>query len=113
MPSKSVVVYVDVDDTLVRWAGSKRLPVGDVARRIRNWAADGAVLYCWSRGGADYARRIAEDLGLAGVFVAFLPKPQILLDDEPISRWKDLREIHPLNCPDRLIDTVDEAPPPQ
>ena len=111
MASQPVVVYVDVDDTLVRWAGTKRLPVGDVARRLRNWAAEGAVLYCWSRGGADYARRIAADLGLADLFVAFLPKPQILLDDEPIAAWSDLREIHPLNCPDRPTDPVVAAPP--
>jgi hypothetical protein len=51
-----LVVYVDVDDTLVRSFGSKRIPMTEMVRHVRDLSRDGAVLYAWSSGGADYAR---------------------------------------------------------
>lgn len=46
-----LIVYVDVDDTLVRTFGTKRIPLGTTVGHIKALAADGAVLYCWSSGG--------------------------------------------------------------
>jgi len=40
---------------------------------------------------------VAEELGIAGCFTAFLPKPPILIDDVALSKWK-LRELHPNEC---------------
>lgn len=40
-----MVVYVDVDDTLVRWAGSKCIPRTLIIDRVRERAANGDVLY--------------------------------------------------------------------
>jgi hypothetical protein len=93
-----LVVYVDVDDTLVRTAGTTVIPVGGVAGHIQALAAEGAVLYCWSSGGAEYARSVAERLGLAECFVGFLPKPHVLLDDQAVSSWRRLVQIHPAEC---------------
>src|SRR3989442_1236349 len=63
--SSPVHVFVDVDDTLVRSAGTKRIPMPSVIQHVRELHAQGAVLYCWSSGGAEYARQSAEELGLA------------------------------------------------
>jgi hypothetical protein len=90
-PSQTpLVVYVDVDDTLVRTVGTKRIPIAGAVDHVRSLHADGAQLYCWSSGGGEYARSIAEDLGIAGCFVAFLPKPHVLLDDQPVGDWRRL-----------------------
>jgi hypothetical protein len=91
-------VYVDVDDTLIRTAGGKRIPVGGVAEHVRELAAAGVELYCWSAGGGLYARSVAESLGLAKFFAGFLPKPQVLLDDRLVSEWNRFIEVHPAEC---------------
>lgn len=51
------IIFVDVDDTLVRTFGHKRIPMPAVIDTVRRLAATGqAELYCWSSGGAEYAR---------------------------------------------------------
>ncbi len=75
------IVYVDVDDTLVRSVGSKRIPMPRVVERVRRLHQSGATLYLWSSGGADYARESAEELGIRELFTAFLPKPTLIIDD--------------------------------
>lgn len=97
MSRKELVVYVDVDDTLVRSVGSKRIPLPRVVDRVRMLHEAGAILYCWSSGGADYARQCAVDLGLSDCFVAFLPKPHVLLDDQAPAEWKYCRVVRPLD----------------
>jgi len=91
------IIYVDVDDTLIRSFGSKRIPMTDMVTLIRALKTHGATMYCWSSGGAAYARTSAEELGLADCFVAFLPKPHLLLDDVAIKDWS-LTELHPNEC---------------
>ena len=94
---RTEIVFVDVDDTLVRSAGSKRIPMSSVVERVAALEAAGATLYCWSTGGAEYARQVARELGLERCFVAFLPKPTIMLDDQPPAEWRLCRHVHPLN----------------
>jgi hypothetical protein len=93
-----LVVYVDVDDTLIRTAGSKRIPVSGVAQHIAKLAAEGAELYCWSSGGAAYAREVTTELKIADCFVAFLPKPHIIVDDQKVEAWRRTTQIHPGRC---------------
>lgn len=88
------VIYVDVDDTLVRSFGSKRMPMARSVELVRQLFQGGAQLYCWSSGGGDYARQSASELGLEDCFLAFLPKPDLLLDDVKLSAW-NLEELHP------------------
>lgn len=90
-------MFVDVDDTLIRSFGPKRMPMTASVDAVKALAAAGVQLYCWSSGGADYARSSAVELGLEGCFLGFLPKPDALLDDMPIARWP-LSEIHPNAC---------------
>lgn len=90
-----MIVYVDVDDTLVRTAGTKRIPMPRVIDRVRQLHSQGATLYLWSSGGADYAKQTAVDLGIEHLFEAFLPKPELLIDDMPITEWRNLNHEYP------------------
>ncbi len=72
---KTKVIFVDVDDTLIRSVGRTRIPIPAAIAAVRRLQGEGAMLYLWSSGGADYACESAEFLGLADCFTAFLPKP--------------------------------------
>jgi hypothetical protein len=91
-------IFVDVDETLVRNHGTKRIPMPNVIDHIKNLQAQGAILYCWSSGGADYARASAIEVKLEQCFEGFLPKPQVLIDDTKIANWRVLNEVHPNSC---------------
>lgn len=91
----ALVIYVDVDDTFVRTYGTKRIPIPATISHIRQLKEQGAELYCWSSGGAAYAKASAEEFGIADCFTAFLPKPQVLLDDQVVEQWRYLLQIGP------------------
>lgn len=91
-----MVVYVDVDDTLVRWAGTKRIPIPRVIERVRALHAEGALLYLWSTGGAAYAQSVAVDLKIGECFVGFLPKPTLIIDDQAVQDWRDCKHERPI-----------------
>lgn len=93
-----LIIYIDVDDTLIRTAGSKRIPVSGMIEHVQALAEQGAELYCWSSGGADYAREITTELGIAKHFAAFLPKPQVIIDDQNVLSWRRLVQVHPGRC---------------
>ena len=104
MTAAKPVIYVDVDDTFVRSASTKRISMPATIRHIRALKERGAQMYCWSSGGADYARVSAVECGIADCFVAFLPKPQVLIDDQNITDWRDLRCVHPASCDGQTLD---------
>jgi cation transport ATPase len=95
---KPRVVFVDVDDTLVRSIGSKRIPMPVVVARVKALHAAGVVLYLWSSGGAEYAEASAKELGIESCFVGFLPKPDAYLDDQPVHEWKYCQHVLPTNA---------------
>jgi hypothetical protein len=97
-------IYVDVDDTLVRSYGSTRIPIIAAIEHVKGLKAQGATLYCWSSGGAEYAKNSAKELGILDIFEAFLPKPQMLLDDQEINDWRGLIEVHPISCQSKNLD---------
>lgn len=94
------VVFVDVDDTLVRSVGVKRIPMPAVVEQVRALHAQGVVLYLWSSGGEQYARSSAAELGIAELFVGFLPKPTAYIDDQPVHEWRFCRHVLPANAGD-------------
>jgi phosphoserine phosphatase len=98
-----LVVYVDVDDTLVRSFGTKRIPISAAVEHVKALKHAGAELYCWSTGGAEYARASARDLGIDDCFVAFLPKPHVLLDDQHPQEWRRLLHVHPMQAGERSL----------
>ncbi len=91
-----MIVFVDVDDTLVRSFGTKRMPMTSVIAKVRALHREGHTLYLWSTGGADYARASARELGLEDCFISFLPKPQVIIDDQPPAEWRECRHEYPL-----------------
>jgi hypothetical protein len=97
-------IFVDVDDTIVRSFGTKRIPIPSVIEAIRQLHAKGETLYCWSRGGAEYARTSAIESGIEHCFVGYLPKPDVMIDDQALSNWQHLREIHPAQVKQLLED---------
>ena len=92
------ICFVDVDETFVRSVGTKRIPMPATLAFIRKLKSEGAILWCWSSGGADYARQSAEGFGIADCFEGFLPKPTLILDDQEVADWKLCRTVHPAQC---------------
>ena len=97
-------IFVDVDDTLVRSVGTKRIPMPSVIQHVRELHSQGAILYCWSAGGAEYARHSTEELGIAQCFTAFLPKPNVFIDDQNATSWPRSILIHPSSCSGHTIN---------
>ena len=95
MSDSNSTVFVDIDDTLIRTVGTKRIPIPHVVKKVRELADSGSKLYAWSSGGADYAREVTSELGIRSCFVGFLPKPKLMIDDQPPSEWRYLRVAHP------------------
>jgi hypothetical protein len=91
----SMIFYIDVDDTLIRSFGTKRIPMTPVIEHVRALHAAGATLYCWSTAGAEYARQSAGELGIEALFTAFLPKPEVIIDDQPPAQWRKTRHYYP------------------
>jgi hypothetical protein len=94
------VIFVDVDDTMVRSVGAKRIPMPAVIVQVRRPKAEGAMLYLWSSGGADYCRVTAAELGIAECFEGFLPKPNVHIDDQPVQEWRFCKHLHPSQAAD-------------
>ncbi len=92
------IVFVDVDDTLVRSVGTKRIPMPSVVAAIRRLHSEGAQLFLWSSGGAEYCRVAADELAISECFSGFLPKPTSYVDDQPIHEWRDCRHFYPLQA---------------
>ncbi|WP_367872538.1 hydrolase [Luteolibacter sp. Populi] len=99
----STIIYVDVDDTLIRTVGTRRIPIPAVIEHVRRLKSDGAELYLWSAGGAAYCEEIAEELGIRDCFVAFLPKPRIIIDDQEVRDWVFCTTFHPSTCTGRTL----------
>lgn len=91
-------VYFDVDDTLVRTVGTKRIPVPAAIASVRALHERGVALYLWSSGGAGYARETAVEFGIEHCFLAFLPKPDIYIDDQEVHEWLYCQHVLPGNA---------------
>ena len=89
---KGMVIFVDVDDTLI---DRHDAPKDHVVRFVVEAARKGCVLYLWSQGGADYAAETAIRLGLANCFEGYLPKPDIAVDDLPFTT-PYTKHFHPI-----------------
>jgi phosphoglycolate phosphatase-like HAD superfamily hydrolase len=79
---KNVNIFVDVDLILVDGSGK---PIDGAAAGVRRLKEAGCHLYVWSTGGREYAESVARRLGIHECFGAFLPKPDIAIDDMPTS----------------------------
>ena len=89
------VIFVDVDDTLVRSVGTTRIPMPRVIAQVKQLHLEGCEMYCWSSGGAKYAEDSALELGIHDCFKGFLPKPKQYIDDQAVHEWRFCKHIHP------------------
>ena len=88
-------IDIDVDDTLIRTVGTKRIPMPRVIELVRKLHHDGNMLYLWSTGGAEYAKSTAEELDIAACFSGFLPKPNLIIDDQAVNEWRLCKHEYP------------------
>ena len=109
MQPQDLIAYVDVDDTLVRSTGATRIPIPAAVAHVRHLHDSGVTLYCWSAGGGDYARESARELGLEDVFTGFLPKPHLMVDDQPADQWPHLVVAGPMGLASKTVDDHIEA----
>lgn len=72
---------------------------------IRELKEQGAFLYCWSSGGAEYAEGSAKEFGIADCFEGFLPKPELVIDDMAFHQWRNLSEVHPNECSGNTVES--------
>jgi hydroxymethylpyrimidine pyrophosphatase-like HAD family hydrolase len=89
------VIFVDVDGTLVRSVGVKRIPMPGVIDQVRLLKEQGCILYLWSSGGAAYCEATAKELKITDCFVGYLPKPHVYIDDQPVNEWRFCRHLYP------------------
>ena len=101
-----LAIYVDVDETLMRHYGTRQIPIPSVISQVKALYKQGAELYCWSSMGAAYAQQAAETCGVGQCFQAFLPKPQVIVDDQQPKAWRKILHVHPSQCSSQT--TVDE-----
>lgn len=104
-----MVVYVDVDDTLVRSFGSKRIPIAGMVEHVRRLHRSGVLLYCWSLGGAQYAEDLARELGIVECFVGYLPKPNVVVDDMSAGQWPRFLWVHPNQAMSMSVDDYENT----
>lgn len=86
----------------------------EVVRHVRALKEKGWELYCWSSGGADYARESAIELKIEDCFVGFLPKPGVMIDDVSPESWSFLKIVHPreIKEPIQSVETTAAAARP-
>ncbi len=106
--SKPFYVYLDVDETIVRNYGSKRIPIPTVIEHVKDLSKQGAIMYCWSSGGAEYAQASAKEFGIEECFIGFLPKPELAIDDMKLSQWRNLLQVHPNECQGNTVEIYKE-----
>ena len=106
MPNDKVI-YIDVDDTLIRSVGKTRIPMPESVALVRRAYDSGHRLYCWSRGGSNYAEEVARELGIAECFVDFLPKPDSILDVRRADVFDYCEIILPANAANHYISELD------
>lgn len=106
---KPLIFYVDVEGTLINSIGNKTVAIEDVVKHIQELFEHGAILYCWSSAGADFAQQTAIALNLEKCFQAFLPKPNILIDDISIDSWRRLMQVHPSKCVTKTLYDYEDS----
>jgi len=95
----SLNIFIDVDGTLLNSNEGVDPRAKEILRQIRrklDAEYPDSGLYLWSGAGGDYARSKAEKHGLAGFFSGFAGKPDVIIDDNPLSvsprrtiMWRD------------------------
>ena len=86
---KGMVVYVDIDDTLIDLDDRPLLHVINFVKALKE--ERGCELIAWSGGGKDWAKHATIQLGIDHLFDMFLDKPEAIVDD---LEFKDFCHLH-------------------
>ena len=89
------VFFIDVDGTLERKILGIEVPLRHVVDGVKLLKREGAVVYLWSTGGPDHARKAAREAKIEKLVDGFLHKPNVYVDDKPVSNWKDCERWKP------------------
>ena len=100
------VIYIDVDDTIVRSVGTVRIPMSSTIQKIIELHRVDIEMYCWSSGGAEYAKEICIEFNIDHCFKGFLPKPNIMVDDQEINDWRFLSQHLPNNFSNLNLEDI-------
>lgn len=91
----SKIVFIDVDDTLVRSFGSKQIPITHSVNCLKKLFQNGVEIFLWSSGGAEYCKKVAQNLGVSECIKGYLPKPNAYIDDQKMEEWKLCKHYYP------------------
>ena len=86
---KGMVVYVDIDGTLIDWDDKPMIHVIDFVKALKE--KRGCELIAWSGGGKDWAEHATKQLGINHLFDMFLDKPDATIDDLEFAEFCHLR----------------------
>lgn len=89
------IVYIDIDDTLIRSFGSKQIPITHSISHLKKLFNNGFEIYLWSSGGEEYCKNVAKNLGIYEYIKSFLPKPNVYIDDQKFDEWKLCKHYYP------------------
>jgi hypothetical protein len=89
------VFFIDVDGTLERKILGIEVPLKGIVKAVKLLKREGALLYLWSIGGAEHARKAAREAKVERLFEGFLPKPHVYVDNKPARSWKDCERWKP------------------
>ncbi len=79
---KNANIFVDVDITLIDVNGRLHAGAAEALAKLKD---KGCHLFLWSTNGADYAKKVANLNGLTNLFEGFSAKPDIVIDDMPLT----------------------------
>lgn len=94
--SNENIVAFDCDDTLILWdhpksdkiLGSSRYKIHEKhVQLLKRFHARGQFVIVWSKGGAEWAKKVVDLLGIEDYVNLIISKPSWLFDDRPL---KDL-----------------------
>lgn len=105
------LVFIDVDDTLVKWEqpihlpGAKRIEIEDATDNsivflephlkhielLKKYKARGYTVTVWSGGGYMWAESVVKTLGLEEHVDFVMTKPSKYVDDLPCTEWMGAR----------------------
>lgn len=104
------IVFVDVDDTLIKWNVSEHdtdivyinfsgerhkhsVIRANVDALLKHNSRNHAIVV-WSQGGFQWAEAVVKALGLESKVTAVMSKPKFLIDDLQSNMWMPIAKLH-------------------
>lgn len=82
-----VIVTIDVDDTLVLWKDREYTTNWKVYNQLVRHKIRGHYVIVWSAGGAEWAKKIVDQMDIAHLVDVVMAKPAFMWDDKDPNEW--------------------------